>query len=66
MILDTVQDPLLSDTVLPPGGLTAPLPHQDPGCPRPRTEVTSPGHNQLSQVRAGGPALVTDVHTADI
>ena len=66
VILNTVQDPFLSDAVLAPRPLAAPLPHQYPGCPRPWTEVTSPGHNQLSQVRTGGPALVTDVHTADI
>lgn len=66
MILDTVQHPLLRHAVLAPGGLAAPLPHQDPRRPRPRTEVTAPGHNQLPQVRAGGPAQVADVHTADI
>ena len=66
MILDTVQDPLLSDAVLAPRPLAAPLPHQYPGCPGPWAEVTAPTHYQLPQVRAGGSALATDVHTADI
>ena len=61
MELDTVQDPLLCDTVLGPaiGHLT----HHYPSSSAARAQVTTSTDDQLSEITAGGPSVTTDVHT---
>ena len=65
MVLDTVQDPLLGDGVLPGVGGGA-LAHHDAGGARPGAQVPAPAHNQLLQVAEGGAALAADEDTANI
>ena len=64
MELDTVQDPLLSDTVLssPIGHLT----HHYPGSSAGWAQVTTSTDDQLSEITAGGSTVTTDKHTAYI